>query len=74
MATAIIPKSQIRKEGKDAIIHGYAELPSIYSEGKVCWALPGNRVECDPDKAKQFAAHLDSVIQQSVKKTGRPLL
>lgn len=72
MAVSINPKSEARF--CDAIIHGFAELPSVLMEdGETCWALPGNIVICDHTKAQEEAAKLDVMIRSNVKKTGRVL-
>ena len=72
MATAIIPKSEARY--CNAIIQGFAELPSVDMEdGSICWALPGNRIICDEDVAKQEAKKLDVMIRENVRKSGRVL-
>lgn len=74
MATSIIPKSSVRKEGAANIIMGFAELPTIETPEGTCWVLPGSEVICDPLLAKKRAEHLDIVIRDNMKKTGRPLL
>lgn len=74
MATAIIPKSAVRKEGQYNLIKGFAELPSIDTEDGTCWVLPGGHVICDPEEALKHAEELDAVIRHNVGKTGRNLL
>jgi hypothetical protein len=72
MATAIVPKSEARY--CNAILHGFAELPSVDMEdGRTCWALPGNIIVCDENEAKREAKKLDVMIRENVKKTGRVL-
>jgi len=72
MATAIVPKSEARY--CNALIHGFAELPSVDMEdGRTCWALPGDRVICDKDEALREAKKLDVMIRDNVKKSGRVL-
>lgn len=74
MATAIIPKSAVRKEGANNLLHGYAELPSIETEDGTCWVLPGNIIICDPEEANKAASNLDNLIRTNVRKSGRSLL
>lgn len=74
MATSIIPKSEVREEGKDNVIHGYAELPAIDSDEGQFWALPGNIKIFDRLEAQSAAKKLDATIRKNMKKTGRNLL
>ena len=74
MATSIIPKSTVRKEGAEHIIMGFAELPTIETPEGTCWVLPGSEVICDPTLAKERAERLDTVIRDNIEKTGRTLL
>jgi hypothetical protein len=64
MATAIIPKSEMRRN--DNISVGYGEVPAVTVNGVTAWGLPGGRVTYSEEEALTFAIKLDKTIRQVV--------
>jgi hypothetical protein len=60
MATAIIPKSEFRKN--DNIEIGYGEVPAIDVDGVAGWGLPGGIVTFSEREAREYAAKLHDEI------------
>jgi len=71
MATAIVPKSEIRKD--DSINHGYATLPPVKKGGRLGWALPGGDIIYCRDTAKEYAVALDTELAKLTKDTSQLL-
>ena len=65
MATAIIPKSEIRRD--DNIRFGYGEVPAVEVEGIVGWGLPGGQVIFSESEALEFAKKLDEEVRANMK-------
>ena len=57
----------------DNLIVGSAELPAVHTEQGICWVLPGQRVECCPEKARKAAECMDRLIAGNLKKYQRKL-
>ena len=57
----------------DNIIVGSAELPAVRTANGICWMLPGHGLECDREKAEDFAEKLDKVITKNLIKYSRRL-
>lgn len=62
MAIAIISDNDIRKIR--STIHGYGEVPMVRHDGKIGWALPGERITYDEDVALAYAQQLDKIISK----------
>ena len=62
MATAIVPKSEIRRN--ENITVGYGEVPFVIVEGKTGWGLPGGGFTTNRFEARRFAEKLDTEIRK----------
>lgn len=62
MATAIIPKSEIRRN--ENIRQGYGEVPCSYVDGQKGWGLPGGGFTTCEFEALRYAKMLDSEIKK----------
>ena len=65
MATAIVPKSEIRKN--DNISIEYGEVPAVEVDGKLGWGLPGGGVTYDETEARLWAGRLNREIRRIMK-------
>ena len=67
MATATIPKSEMRKNIN--IFFGYGQVPGIEDEetGEILYGLPGGESTTCPDKALVYAQKLDKAIRANLK-------
>ena len=72
MATAIIPKSEIRRN--DNIQVGYGEVPAVEINGVIGWGLPGGHVTFSEREARTFAAQLDEIIRNKANFNPKQLL
>ena len=64
MATAVIPKSEFRRN--DNIIEGYGEVPAVDVEGITGWGLPGGIVTFREAEARVYAKKLDREIRKNL--------
>lgn len=64
MATAIIPKSEIRRN--ENIREGYGEVPAIWRDGVKGWGLPGGLFTSSELIAHQYAKQLDKDIRRNM--------
>ena len=64
MATAIIPKSEIRRN--ENIREGYGEVPSIWRDGVKGWGLPGGIFTSSELVARKCAKQLDKNIRRNM--------
>ena len=64
MATAIIPKSEMRRN--DNIIIGYGEVPTIDINGVKGWGFPGGLVTFSEEVAIGMAITLDKKIRKTM--------
>ena len=64
MATAIIPKSEIRRN--ENIREGYGEVPAIWRDGVKGWGLPGGLFTSSELVAHQYAKQLDNDIRRNM--------
>ena len=64
MATAIIPKSEIRRN--ENIREGYGEVPSIWRDGVKGWGLPGGFFTPSELVARKCAKQLDKDIRRNM--------
>ena len=65
MSTAIVPKSEMRRN--DNIIVGYGEVPAISINGVKGWGLPKGRVTFSEEDAIEYATQLDKAIRQNLR-------
>ena len=67
MATAVIPKSEIRRN--DNIRVGYGEVPAFDCEetGQVKWGFLGGMTTSNPKQARFWASMLDDEIRRTMK-------
>lgn len=66
MATAIIPKSEIRRN--ENITVGYGEVPFVVKEnGEKGWGLPAGGFTSNVFEARRFAEKLDIEIRKRMK-------
>ena len=66
MSTAIIPKSEMRRN--DNIIVGYGEVPAtVDEEGIPGWGLPDGQITYSEEDAIAFASKLDRTIRAKLK-------
>ena len=65
MATAVIPKSEARRN--DNISVGYGEVPAVMVEEQLGWGMPGGNVTFCRDRATSFAKDLDAEIRRTLK-------
>lgn len=61
------------KYRSDNLIVGSAELPAVHTEHGICWALPGQRIECCTEQARKVAECMDQLIARNLKKYRRKL-
>lgn len=71
MATAIIPKSEMRRN--DNVIVGYGEVPAIDINGVHGWGVPGGLVTFSEETAKKWATDLDRAIRAAIKDSNQLL-
>jgi|SaaInlStandDraft_7_1057024.scaffolds.fasta_scaffold225349_2 hypothetical protein len=71
MATAIIPKSEMRRN--DNVIVGYGEVPSVNINGVQGWGIPGGLVTFSEETAIKWATDLDRAIRATIKGTNQLL-
>jgi hypothetical protein len=64
VATAIIPKSEIRRN--ENIREGYGEVPAIWRDGVKGWGLPGGLFTSSELVAHQYAKQLDKDIRRNM--------
>ena len=64
MATAIIPKSEIRRN--ENIREGYGEVPAIWRDGVKGWGLPRGLFTSSELVAHQYAKQLDKDIRRNM--------
>jgi ADP-ribose pyrophosphatase YjhB (NUDIX family) len=64
VATAIIPKSEIRRN--ENIREGYGEVPSISRDGVKGWGLPGGLFTSSELVARKCAKQLDKNIRRNM--------
>ena len=63
MATAILPKSEIRRNNN--ITSGYGEVPSVVNaEGVAGWGLPAGGFTTCRFEARRYAERLDKEIRK----------
>ena len=69
MATAVIPKSEIRRN--DNIIVGFGEVPAFDCEetGRTGWGLPGGAVTFNESEARWHAGELNREIRRTMRDT-----
>lgn len=65
MATAIIPKSEIRMNHN--IMVGYGEVPACEIDGRFGWGLPNGQFTEQEEEARDWATRLDSVIRANLR-------
>lgn len=67
MSTAIIPKSEFRKNMNISI--GYGEIPAVQIPGTDIygWGLPGGLVTFSEEEALAYATKLDKEIRSRLK-------
>jgi hypothetical protein len=67
MATAVIPKSEIRRN--DNISVGYGEVPAFDCEetGRLGWGLPGGKVTFNESEARWWAGELNREIRRTLR-------
>lgn len=64
MATAIIPKSEFRKNFN--LQQGYGEIPGFMERGTIYYALPDGTRTTDKRKAERMADKLDAMIRRGI--------